>query len=99
MLEAAHVLGANRWRSLIEVDLPTLRPAIVAALTLVFVECIKELPATLLLRPLGLETLSTYVYAEASLENFESAAVPALLIIAIGLVPAILGGKLQGGER
>lgn len=99
LLEAAHVLGANRWRSLIEVDLPTLRPAIVAALTLVFVECIKELPATLLLRPLGLETLSTYVYAEASLENFESAAVPALLIIFIALVPAVLGGKLQGGVR
>lgn len=99
LLEAAHVLGASRWRSLIEIDLPTLRPAIVAALTLVFVESIKELPATLLLRPLGLETLSTYVYAEASLENFESAAVPALLIVAIGLVPAILGGKLQSGER
>jgi len=99
LLEAAHVLGASRWRSLIEVDLPTLRPAIVAALTLVFVECIKELPATLLLRPLGLETLSTYVYAKASLENFESAAVPALLIIAIALVPAILGGKMQSGAR
>ncbi len=99
LMEAAHVLGANRWRTLIEVDLPTLRPALVAALTLVFVECIKELPATLLLRPLGLETLATFVYAEASLENFESAAVPALLIIFIALVPAVLGGKLQGSER
>lgn len=98
LLDASHILGASKWRTLIEIDLPTLRPALVAAMTLVFVECIKELPATLLLRPIGLETLSTFVYAEASLENFEAAAVPALLIVAIALVPAILGGRLQGNH-
>ncbi len=96
LMDASHILGASKWRTLLEIDLPTLRPALVAAMTLVFVECIKELPATLLLRPIGLETLSTFVYAEASIENFEAAAVPALLIVLIALVPAILGGRLQG---
>ncbi len=99
VLEAARVLGASRGRVLWRIDLPTLRPALMAAATLVFVETIKELPATLVLRPLGLETLATFVYAQAKAELFAAASVPALLIVAVGLVPVLLAGYLQGGGR
>jgi iron(III) transport system permease protein len=95
VLEAARVLGANRRTVLLRVDLPTLRPALIGAATLAFVECIKELPATLMLRPLGIDTLATYVYAEAKAELFAAAAVPALLIVAVGLVPVLLAGMLR----
>ena len=95
--DAARVLGAGKWRVLFGVDLPTLMPAVIAAATLVFVECIKELPATLLLRPLGVETLSTLVFQQANAELFESAALPALGIIAAGIVPVVLAN--QFGSR
>lgn len=99
VLEAARVLGASRTNVLWRVDLPTLRPALMAAATLVFVETIKELPATLVLRPLGLETLATYVYAQAKAELFAAASVPALLIVAVGLVPVLLAGYLQASRQ
>ncbi|MEX0859600.1 MAG: iron ABC transporter permease, partial [Cucumibacter sp.] len=73
LLDAARVLGASRWTLIWRIDLPTLRPALIGAATLVFVECIKELPATLLLRPLGIETLSTFVYQQAKAELFPAA--------------------------
>ena len=95
VLEAAKVLGASGPRLLFGVDLPTLMPAVIAAATLVFVECVKELPATLLLRPLGVETLSTLVFQQANAELFESAALPALGIIAAGIVPVILANHLS----
>ena len=99
MTDAARVLGASRWRLLFGVDLPTLMPAVIAAATLVFVECIKELPATLLLRPLGVETLSTLVFQQANAELFESAALPALGIIAAGIVPVVLANHLGTRQR
>ena len=68
---------------------PLLRPAVAGAALLIFVDCLKELPATLLLRPLNVETLSTYIYQYASRGNFEEGALAALLIVAAGLVPAI----------
>jgi iron(III) transport system permease protein len=95
VLDAARVLGGRRWRLLIEIDVPSLMPAVLAAATLVFVECIKELPATLLLRPLGVETLSTLVFQQANAELFESAALPALGIVAAGIVPVMLANHLS----
>ena len=56
---------------------------------LVFVDCLKELPATLLLRPLNVETLSTLVYGHASRGSFEDGALAALLIILVGLWPVL----------
>jgi iron(III) transport system permease protein len=96
VLDAARILGASRLGLIFRIDLPTLSPAILAAATLVFVECVKELPATLLLRPLGVETLATLVYSQASAELFDAAAIPALLIILAGLVPVILGSRISG---
>ncbi len=99
MLDAARVLGARRWRLFFRIELPTLRPALVGAAILVFVEVVKELPATLLLRPLGVETLATYVYQQAGIERFEAASVPAMLIIAAGLVPVMFLSRLSEGQK
>ena len=60
-----------------------------SAALLVFVDCLKELPATLLLRPLNVETLSTYIYQFATRGNFEEGALAALLIVLVGIIPVI----------
>jgi iron(III) transport system permease protein len=99
MLDAARVLGVKGLALLVRVDLPTLSPAILTASTLVFVEIVKELPATLLLRPLGVETLATVVYGRANVSLFAEAALPALCIVLVGLVPVILAIKLSGRRR
>ena len=95
MLDARRVLGVTGWRLLWRVDLPTLTPALLSAATLVFVEIVKELPATLLLRPLGVETLATVVYARANVSLFAEAALPALGIVLVGLVPVILATRFS----
>ena len=97
MLDAGRVLGARKLELLLKVDLPTLMPAILSAATLVFVEIVKELPATLLLRPLGIDTLATLVYARANSGLFAQAALPALFIVLAGLIPVILATRL--GDR
>ena len=87
---AARSLGASPARQAFEVDLPiALSGAAVAALIL-FVESLKELPATLMLRPFNWDTLSVRAYAYASDERLAAAALPALLITLAGLVPVIL---------
>lgn len=87
---AARTLGRTAGGALREVHVPLIRPALVAAALLVFVDSMKELPATILLRPFNFETLATYVYSYASLERFEDAALPALTIVIAGLVPVAL---------
>lgn len=99
MLDAGRVLGATKLGLLLRVDLPTLTPAILSAATLVFVEIVKELPATLLLRPLGVETLATVVYGRANASLFAEAALPALCIILVGLVPVVLATHWSGRRR
>jgi iron(III) transport system permease protein len=71
------------------VQLPLMRPALAGAALLVFVDCLKELPATLLLRPLNVETLSTLVYGHASRGSFEDGAMAALVIVLVGLWPVM----------
>ncbi len=96
---AARALGAKPSRMLARVHLGMLRPAIGAAALLVFVDSMKELPATLLMRPFNFDTLSTHVYTYASLAMFSEAAPAALMIVLIGLLPviflhrAIVGGR------
>jgi iron(III) transport system permease protein len=87
---AARTLGRGPLRAFSEVHLPLLRPALVAAALLVFVDCMKELPATLILRPFNFETLATSVFMLASLDQLEESALPALTIVAVGLLPVIL---------
>ena len=87
---AAKTLGAGSASALRRIHLPILKPAIGAAALLVFVDAMKELPATLLLRPFNFETLATRIYGLAAAEQFEEAAVGAVAIVAIGLIPALL---------
>ncbi|WP_407351987.1 ABC transporter permease [Luteimonas sp. R10] len=88
--QAATGLGHGATGTLRRVHLPLLRPAMAAAALLVFVDTMKELPATLLLRPLNFETLATWLYGEAARGTYEEGAVAALLIVLVGLLPVIL---------
>lgn len=92
--DAASTLGASVVRRLWQIHLPLVRPALAAAALLVFVDCMKELPATLLLRPIGFETLATHLYGEAVRGTYEDGAVAALLIVLVGLVPVSLLARL-----
>ena len=87
---AARSLGASRGRLLSEVHLPLLAPAIATAALLVFVEVLKELPATVLLRPLGIDTLAVAVWEATKESLYETAAFPALCIVAVGIVPVVV---------
>jgi iron(III) transport system permease protein len=87
--DAARTLGASRRELVRDIQLPLLRPALASAALLVFVDCIKELPATLLLRPLNTETLATLVYGHASRGAFEDGSLAALVIVLVGLLPVI----------
>ena len=86
---AARTLGRSRLQALVAIELPLLRPAIATAALIVFVDAMKELPATLLLRPLDFETLATHVYGYAARGSFEHGAVAALTIVLAGLVPVL----------
>ena len=88
--DAARNLGQSKGEILTRIHLPLLRPALISAALLIFVDCMKELPATLLLRPLNMETLATQLYAEASRGTYEEGAIAALLIVLVGLIPVIL---------
>lgn len=104
--DAARSLGADRARVLAEVHLPLLLPGILTGALLVLVEVIKELPATALLRPLGGDTLAITVWEATKDSRYDTAALPALAIVAVGLVPVILlvrlmrsGGWTAAAER
>jgi len=87
--DAARTLGASQREMVWKIQIPLMRPALASAALLIFVDCIKELPATLLLRPLNTETLSTLVYTYASRGRFEDGSLAALVIVLVGLVPVI----------
>ena len=82
---AARSLGRSLGGTLRDVYLPLIKGSVGSALLLVFVDCVKELPATLLLRPFNYETLATRVHQQASLENLGDAAPAAVLIVVVGL--------------
>lgn len=97
--EAARSLGRTATQSGYSVLLPLLRPAILTAAVLVFVDTIKELSATILLRPFGFNTLATYVYENASRGAPEDGAIAALLIILTALIPVILLTRALADDR
>jgi iron(III) transport system permease protein len=102
---ASRTLGQSAFATLWRVHLPLLLPAVGAGALLVFVDSMKELPATLLLRPFNFDTLATEAFNFASLEQFEHAALGALAIVGAGLVPVLLlhhavaGGRAGNGGR
>jgi iron(III) transport system permease protein len=88
--ESARLLGAPRARIFVQLHLPLLRRSTVAAALLVFVDVMKELPATLVLRPFGSDTLAVVAYNLARDERLGEAALPSLAIVAVGLLPVML---------
>jgi iron(III) transport system permease protein len=98
--EAAKALGATRWRVLRTVTLPLIRPGLLAGGGLVFLTTMKELPATLILRPTGFETLATVIWSSASEGIYSQAALPALSLLLVTFLPVYLLVIKPGlGER
>ena len=90
MMNASRVLGQGYMDSIRRVIMPLLKSSFLAGMMLVFVDVMKELPMTLLLRPFNFDTLATYTYQFAKDEMLEVAALPALMIVLSGLIPVIL---------
>lgn len=88
--QSARLLGATGWTLGWRIHLPLLRPSIISAGLLILVDAMKELPLTLMLRPIGMETLATWLYAEAARGVYEEGAVAACIIVLLGLIPIIL---------
>jgi iron(III) transport system permease protein len=88
--DSARMLGSDGWVLLRRVHWPLLRPSVVAALLLVFVDVMKELPATLVLRPFDSDTLAVVAYQLARDERLGEAALPSLALVLVGLIPVLL---------
>lgn len=88
--DTARMLGAGPWRVFSRLHLPLLRRSAIAAALLVFVDTMKELPATLALRPFGSDTLAVVAYNLARDERLAEASLPSLAIVAVGLIPVVL---------
>jgi iron(III) transport system permease protein len=87
--DSAATAGASKWVTFWRVQMPLLRPALGGAALVTFVDALKELPATLLLRPLNVETLATSIYQYASRGSFEEGSAAALLIVAASIPPVL----------
>jgi iron(III) transport system permease protein len=96
---AARSLGRTAGGALREVYLPLMRGSVGSALLLVFVDCVKELPATMLLRPFNYETLATRVHEKASLENLGDASPAAILVMAVGLAATAVLARTNLGRQ
>jgi len=96
---SARTLGAGPWRRLLQIDLPIAAPSLAAAALILFVEILKELPATLILRPFDFDTLAVRAYSYASDERLLEAAAPALLIFLAGLLPILILTRSLGHAR
>jgi iron(III) transport system permease protein len=86
--EAARGLGRGPLSVLLQVTLPLVRPGLLAAAAMVFLTAMKELPASLILSPLGFNTLAVSMWSAVSEAYFARAAAPALLLILLSAVPA-----------
>ncbi len=88
--ESARSLGHTPLQSIWRVHMPMLRGSLLTAILLVFVDVLKELPATLILRPFNFNTLAVRAYELASDERLADAAVASLSIVLVGILPVIL---------
>jgi iron(III) transport system permease protein len=93
--DAARSLGARAGRALRRIHLPLMQGGLLTAAVLVFVETMKEMPATLLLRPFGLNTLAVEIWERTSEAMWQEASVPALALVLVGLLPVILLVRLS----
>jgi iron(III) transport system permease protein len=97
--DAARSLGAGAGGTLTRIHLPLMRSGIFTALVLVFVETVKEMPATLLLRPFGLDTLAVEVWLRTAESQWPEASIPALAIVVAGLLPVFFAVRLSSRPR
>ena len=97
--DAARTLGARPLSMLLRVHVPALGGTLAIAGLLVFVDVVKELPATLMLRPFNFDTLAVRVYQLASDERLGEAAPGALAIVVVGIIPAIVLARVADGSR
>jgi len=88
--DSARMLGASGWRLLVQVHAPQLKKPLAVAALLVLVDVMKELPATLALRPFNSDTLAVMAYQLARDERLGEAALPSLALVVAGLLPVIL---------
>ena len=99
MDDAARSLGYGQWPTLTRVHLPIVRGALLTAALLVFVDVMKELPATLVMRPFNFDTLATQAFNLASDERLAEASSAALTIVAVGLLPMIILSRQIARQR
>lgn len=99
MDEAARSLGCSPWSLLRRVHVPLLARSLAVAALLVFVDALKELPATLALRPFNFDTLATQAYNFAKDERLGEAALPSLVIVAVALLPVLLTSRALASRR
>ena len=88
--DASRTMGRGSLTTLLRVHIPTLWPALSAAALLVFIDALKELSATIFLRPFGMRTLSTYIYDFASRARVEETGIACLVIVLLGVLPVII---------
>lgn len=86
LFKASHTLGKNDFKTFFKVDIPLMFPTLLTAFLLVFLEIIKELPITLMLKPYNIETLTGRVYMYVHNEQYAEASVPSLIIIFLGII-------------
>lgn len=89
IIESSKLLGADKKERFWRIYLPLIRPGALTALLLVFVEVMKEMPATLLLRPMNWDTLAVRIYELTSEGEWERAALPSVLLVLVGILPVI----------
>lgn len=99
MDDAARSLGLGPRAALVRVHAPLLRGSVLGALLLVFVDVMKELPATFALRPFNLDTLAIHIYNLAKDERLGEAAMPSLLLVTVGLVPLVILSRQMTAAR
>ena len=99
MDDAARTLGCTPGRVLWRVHVPVVRAGLISGGLLVFVDVMKELPATLIMRPFNFDTLAVRAYELAADERLADSASAALAIVAVGLVPVLILGRAVGRAR
>ncbi len=96
LFDCARSLGASRFDRFLNVMLPLLRPGLITAFLLAMVEIAKEMPATLMLRPFGWDTLAVRIYELTAEAQWERAAMPALVLVTLGAIPAVRADARPG---
>ena len=97
--DSSRILGSTSWVMLFNIHTPLMKTALLTSVLLVMSDVVKELPATLILRPFNFETLAVSTYIYASEERMLQAAAPAIAIVLVGLIPIIFLSKMIRSSR